>query len=79
MPLLSSPAKISVGETGMIRLTEAQVETLNRMPRYHIAEQFVTGAAVVVCESLYQNAMVIDLDGQVLAFSRYLAIRDQRR
>ena len=78
MPLLSPPVMIGAGETGMIRLTEAQVETLNRMPRYHIAEQFVTGAAVVVCESLYQNAMVIDLDGQVLAFSRYLAIRDQR-
>ena len=63
----------------MLRLTETQLETLDRMPRYHIAEQFVTGAVVVVCESLYQNAMVVNLDGQVLAFSRYLAIRDQRR
>jgi len=55
------------------------METLNRMPRFHVAEQFVTGAVVVVCESLYQNAMVVDLDGHVIAFSRYLAIRDQRR
>ena len=70
---------IYLGDKDMISLTEAQKETLNRMPRYHIVEQFVTGATVVVCESLYQNAMVIDVDGQVLAFSRYLAIRDKRR
>ena len=63
----------------MITLTEAQRETLGRMPRYRFVAQFVTGAAVVVSGQQYQNACVIDTDGQVFAFSRYLAIQDQRQ
>ena len=62
----------------MTRLTQEQQATLRKMPSYHIVAQFVTGAVVVAYDQSYQDARVIDIDGQVYAFSRHLAIMDQR-
>ena len=44
----------------MIQLTEAQRVTFHKMPRYHVVGQFVSGAIVVVCDQLYNDARVID-------------------
>lgn len=62
----------------MFHLTDAQRITLQKMPRYHVVAQLHTGAVIVVCEQMYQNANVIDVDGNVFAFSRYLASLDRR-
>jgi len=61
----------------MMQLADAQIETLKKMPRYHIAAQLHTGALVVVCEQMYHNASVVDINGRVYALSRYLAKIDR--
>ena len=63
----------------MTALTEAQKQTLRRMPRFHVVARFDTGAIIVVADHLYQNARVVATDGQIYAVSRYLAIIDRRR
>jgi hypothetical protein len=62
----------------MLQLTEAQQKTFEMMQRYHIVAQMHTGAVIVVSGQQYQNAQVIDIDGRVYSFSRYLAILDRR-
>jgi hypothetical protein len=53
-------------------LTEAQHETLKKMPFYHIVAHLDTGAVVVVFDRAESVWVVIDRDGRVFAFSRYL-------
>ena len=48
----------------MMQLTDAQIETLDKMPRYHIVAQLHNRALVVVHEQMYQNSSVVDIGGR---------------
>ena len=61
----------------MMQLTDAQIETLEKMPRYHIVAQLHNRALIVVYEQMYHNASVVDIAGRVYALSRYLAMIDR--
>jgi len=56
----------------MMLLTEAQNEALKRMPCYHIVAHLETGALVVIFDRAASLWMVVDSEGRVYAFSRYL-------
>lgn len=53
-------------------VTEAQNETLKRMPCYHIVAHLETGALVVIFDKAESLWVVIDSEGRTYAFSRYL-------
>ena len=60
----------------MATLTDAQKATLDRMRGYRVVARLDTGAALVVYGRRYQDARVIDANGDVCSFSRYLSILD---
>jgi hypothetical protein len=57
----------------MIKLSKAQSITLSKMPCYYIVTQLSTGALVVVFELACQTWMVVDTEGQIFGFSRYIS------
>jgi hypothetical protein len=62
----------------MIPLTNAQQMTLRKMYSFRVVAQFVSGAVVAVYDQLYQTANVIDTDGCVYSFSRFLTSMDRQ-
>ncbi len=56
-----------------------QRAVLKSMPGYRIIMQWTQGALMVAPNRHYQDAKVIDTDGQVYTFSHYMFIRDGRR
>jgi hypothetical protein len=60
-----------------MQLTDAKIETLEKMPRYHIVAQLHNRTLIVVYEQMYHNASVVDIGGRVYALSRYLAMIDR--
>jgi hypothetical protein len=61
----------------MMQLTDAQIETLEKMLRYHIVAQLHNRTLIMVYEQMYHNASVVDISGRVYALSRYLAMIDR--
>ena len=53
-------------------VTEAQTEALKRMPHYHVVAHLETGALVVIFDKAESLWMVVDSEGRIYAFSRYL-------
>ena len=62
----------------MIHLTQAQQDTLARMPHFCVSAQFTTGAVVAVYDQIHQTANVIDTSGEVCSFNCYLATLQRR-
>ena len=60
-----------------MQLTDAQIETLEKMLRYHIVAQLHNRTLIMVYEQMYHNASVVDISGRVYALSRYLAMIDR--
>jgi hypothetical protein len=62
----------------MVELSRAQKAMLEKMRVYRVVAQFRGGAITVVCASEYQRAMIIDIDGQVYNWGRYLLALERR-
>jgi hypothetical protein len=65
-------------DNGMIKLTEAQQKTIQKMRGYRVMAQLTTGAVLVAFNHpKHRNAMMIDNAGDALHFTRLLACLDQ--
>ena len=58
--------------------TKAQQIVLVKMRGYRVISQLTTGEVIVAPDREYQFSKVIDINGHVYSYNRFMSLRNQR-